>query len=800
MDEPQTSSGSGFGGPDDPLLAGMTEPQRAAVLHTEGALLLLAGPGSGKTRVITRRIAHLVRMGVPPWQILAVTFTNKAAGEMRERVHTLLEGDERSTRGLTVTTFHALCARLLRRYAGELNIPGFDGTFSIYDSADQATLVKKQIADLGLSTSNFPPRSVLWHISQAKNKLMDAAAFEKHASDFQSRTVAKVFRAYERALRAANAADFDDLLMLTVRVLERSADARAEVRARWQYVMVDEYQDTNHAQFSLARLIAERSPEEKALGARANICVVGDPDQSIYGWRGADLNNILEFEEVWPDARVITLGENFRSRAPILEAADTLIKRNRKRKHKALFTSRKGGVAPEAILVGDEHHEARVVLDWLRARAEEGVPWKEMAVFYRTNALSRVMEDALRAGAVPYVIARGTAFYDREEVKDTLAYLRVLANPADGVSLARIVNKPTRGVGATSLQRVEAHAADNGISLLDAMRQSSRIDGVSPRAAAAIDKFLAMLDRWTGAGSFMGEQVGGSLAELVERVVKESGLEKLHGAGDGEQGEERLANLAEVVSSAAEFEKEYEAESDAAADAPTEDGAPPPTPPLLALLRGYLEAASLVADADAIDPANGAVTLMTLHAAKGLEFDAVAMIGLEDGLLPHSRSRENEAELEEERRLCFVGVTRARERLLLTSARMRTLRGIPERTIKSAFLEELGEGLQVSDQAGGFETYDDEGDAGGAPGWGRSFSTTTPSRGRAPTPRGPTPVGSGGGSYNGIEAGSAVRHPQFGRGRVVAIDGRGPDARARVEFVGVGTKTLVLKYARLEKL
>lgn len=788
MEDPSAAPPADFGGPGDALLTGMTEPQRAAVLHTEGPLLILAGPGSGKTRVITRRIAHLVRIGVPPWQIMAVTFTNKAAGEMRERVHALLEGDERSTRGLTVTTFHALCARLLRRYAGELNIPGFDGAFSIYDSADQASLVKKQIAELGLSTTNFPPRSVLWHISQAKNRLMDAAAFERQASDFQSRTVAKVFRAYERGLRAANAADFDDLLMLTVKALEKSADARAEVRGRWQYVMVDEYQDTNHAQFTLARLIAERTPEDKALGARSNICVVGDPDQSIYGWRGADLNNILEFEEVWPDARVITLGENFRSRAPILEAADTLIKRNRKRKHKALFTSRDGGARPEAILVRDEHHEARVVLDWLRARAEDGVAWKEMAVFYRTNALSRVMEDALRAGAVPYVIARGTAFYDREEVKDALAYLRILANPADDVSLARIVNKPTRGIGATSLDRVEQHAGASGLTLLQAMRQAARIDGVSARAAGAMEKFVEMVDNWTGAGSFMGESVGGSLAELVERVVKDSGLEKLHGAGEGEQGEERLANLAEVISSAAEFEREYEAESDAAADAPT-DGSAVATPPLLALLRGYLEAASLVADADAIDPANGAVTLMTLHAAKGLEFDAVAMIGLEDGLLPHSRSRENEAELEEERRLCFVGVTRARERLLLTSARMRTLRGIPERTIRSAFLEELGAGLQISDQAGGFETYED--DSQDSQAWGRSTTTIRP--------KGAAPVG-GGGSYGGIEAGVAVRHPQFGQGKVVAVDGRGPEARARVEFMGAGVKTLVLKYARLEKI
>jgi len=439
----------------DPLLAGLTEPQRRAVEHTEGPLLIIAGPGSGKTRVITRRIAHLIRLGIPAWSVMALTFTNKAAGEMRERALHLLGEDERQARGLTVTTFHSLCARLLRRYADEAELPGLTGTYSIYDSGDQQALMKRVIANAGLSTTNWPPGSVLHRISDAKNKLQDAAAFAKGANDFHARTIAKLYEGYEKALRAANAVDFDDLLMLTVKMLSTRPRIAAQVRERWQYLMVDEYQDTNHAQFVLATLIAQRED-----GSTPNICVVGDPDQSIYGWRGADIANILEFEQQFPGCAVISLGQNFRSTPTILRVADTLIKHNTVRKDKDLFTDRKGGQKPEVTLCRDEHHEASLVIDWFKNLKETseggGAPlqWRDCAIFYRTNALSRVMEDACRAAGVPYVIARGTAFYEREEVKDALAYLRLLANPNDDVSLLRIVNKPTRGVGATSLARV----------------------------------------------------------------------------------------------------------------------------------------------------------------------------------------------------------------------------------------------------------------------------------------------------------------------------------------------------------
>ncbi len=841
----------------DHLLEDLTDAQRAAVLHTEGPLLVLAAAGSGKTRVITRRIAYLIALGVPAWQILAVTFTNKAAGEMRERVHALLAADERSGRGLTVTTFHALCARLLRRYADRA---GIKPDFTIYDSGDQASLIKKVVEGLQLSASNFPPRSVLSAISAAKNDLLNADEYAAQAFDFYSKTIAKIYSGYQKALKAAGAVDFDDLLVITAKLLKTDATVRAELQHRWRYLLVDEYQDTNHAQFVIASLIAGEGDSTSTAGP--NICVVGDPDQAIYGWRGADISNIMDFEEQYPKARVIPLGENFRSNAPILAVADTLIRQNKKRKHKDLFTSRKGGDKVEVTLCTDEQAEARLVVDWFQnlhspsgegTSLQAGLNWRDMAVFYRTNALSRVMEDALRAAAIPYTIARGTAFFEREEVRNALAYLRLVANPADDVSLDRIVNTPTRGLGATSMTKIEAAASAEGTPVLEAMRRAADLE-VTARAAGACQKFVDLIDSWTGHGSFMGETISDSLSALVERVIRESGLESMYksqaAAGKNEADAQRLDNLSELVSSARQFEMEYDVTADPANDTPPQRpsgattpsdaaehggiGLPPdafsqppteaaslsdtaenngqgflspnasgrspmppsapdfddpfelPTPPLLAMLRAYLESVALVADADAIDPAQGAVMMMTLHAAKGLEFPAVAMIGLEEGLLPHSRSRESEAMLEEERRLAFVGITRSMRRLHITSAKYRTMRGLVERTIPSRFLDEFGrEHTLFSDQTGIFQGLEDTEWAGGG---GR----TPLSSGREP-PRFvpditvPFPVG------------TTVRHPQFGEGQVLSVT-KGSNARAVIQFRHVGTKTLVLEYARLEKV
>jgi len=771
-----------FGPAADPLLADLTEAQQEAVLHDEGPLLVLAAAGSGKTRVITRRIARLIRDGAAPWRVLALTFTNKAAGEMRERVTELL-GEGASTRGLTIATFHSLCARLLRRYAEVANLPGLSPNFTIYDTADQRALMKQVIADVGLSTSHFAPRSVLAAISNAKNDLKTAKTYAGEAHDFYTKTVARLFEAYEQAKRRAEAVDFDDLLLLTVRMLTECPEAREEVRDRWRHLLIDEYQDTNKAQFVLSTMLVGAENEE--LGP--NVCVVGDPDQSIYGWRGADITNILEFETQYPKARTIALGQNFRSTAPILAVADTLIRLNQQRKHKDLYTAREGGEQVAVTICRDERHEAELIVDWMRTlRDEQGLSWKDMAVFYRTNALSRVMEDAFRNAGVPYVIARGTAFYDREEIRDALAYLRVAANPADEVSLRRIVNKPARGLGKTTLGRIDVFGRERDVPLLEALRLAAagEAPGVAGRAQEACRKFVALLESWTGSGVFMGAETMGSLADLVERIIRESGLEKHYGAKEAKResapDEDRVENLAEMVSSAREFESQYDPQDDPAVRSGE-------TPPLLAMLRAYLESVALVADADSVDPAQGAVTLMTLHAAKGLEFPAVAIIGLEDGLLPHSRSRESEAELEEERRLCFVGITRAKERLLITSARRRTVRGVSERTIQSPFIGEMQcEHVVVSDQAGDDLDWPDARAGGGSWSLEDRFSGRRRGGGAAETSSGER-----------VQVGSVVRHPKFGTGRVEALMTAERDARARIRFQGAGSKTLVLKHAPL---
>ncbi len=829
------------------LLEGLTDPQRAAVMRTEGPLLILAAAGSGKTRVITRRLAYLLAQGVPAWQILSLTFTNKAAGEMRERVHALLtrDGDTEPpaslVRGLTTTTFHSLCARLLRRYAEEAaeSIPGWllRGNYSIYDSVDQLALMKKQLKSLELSTSNWPPRQMLSTISTAKNELKDAKAYAASANTmggFAERTAAKVFEAYDRALRKANAVDFDDLMMLTVRLLRECERVREEVQHRFRYLMIDEYQDTNHAQFVLATLLCVEHTDDAQpsgvpiIGAEArqqdeassesphesrgpNICVVGDPDQSIYGWRGADIRNILEFEERYPATHVIALGQNFRSTPHILATADALIRHNRERKHKDLFTAIEDGDKPEVNLCRNEHHEADVVLDWFKQRSlDEGIAWNECAIFYRNNSLSRVMEDALRRSGIPYIIARGTAFYQREEVKDALAYLRLIANPADDISLGRIINKPVRKIGKATIDQITHHATTSGLTIFEACREVREL-GLGNAAMTAVDRFVEILDEWTGAGTFMGATVAATLGELAERVIRESRLEKHYATktnrATGEPDEDRVANLEELINAATEFEADFDPASDVAQDVITDNA-----PPLLAMLRAFLESVSLIADADRIDPARGAVTLMTLHAAKGLEFHAVAMIGLEEGLLPGMRAMESESQLEEERRLAFVGITRARRRLLISSAKYRTHRGMRERTIPSRFLSELPEEhISITDQS---DAWDGEGDEGGSGlgGWDAQRKPKRMVRGnedsafvdddldidqRSPEERvGVSSFGSK--KKTDVLPGDVVSHPQFGRGVIERVMGFGMNRRATIAFEDLGTKTLVLQYARLK--
>jgi DNA helicase-2/ATP-dependent DNA helicase PcrA len=739
-----------------PLLDGLTDAQREAASHGEGPALVLAGPGSGKTRVITRRIALLIERGVPPWRILALTFTNKAAGEMRERVSKLVAREDGTRTGLVVSTFHSHCAAILRRFGDRIGLaPGF----SIYDAGDQKEALKGALEEAGLSSTQWTPASVLSEISDAKNRLLDAQAYLAQANDFWSRSVAKAFKAYEDTLTRSNAVDFDDLLLKVALLLRNDAEVRETLQARHQWVLVDEYQDTNHAQFVIAHALAEKS---------RNLFVVGDPDQSIYGWRGADISNILEFEEHFPGARVIPLGQNFRSTGHIVAAAAGLIAHNRRRKHKVLSTELGDGLPVALLKAGDEHEEADKVAEFLEERAREGVPWRSMAVLYRMNALSRVVEDALRRRMIPSTVARGTAFYDRREIKDALAYLRVAANPRDEVSLKRIVNVPARGIGDVTVRKVEAHAVSNGLPLVTAFAQAANAGVVSGKTAKAVDGFVGMVRDFAVA---LEERLPGDLAAFVSEVLESSGLDRLDDHSTIED-RERVANLEELVSAAAQFRL------------PEDEGnlpegearALPERPTLGDALRLWLESVSLVADADAIDPEQGSVTLMTLHAAKGLEFDSVAVIGVESGLLPHSRSTsEGEDGIEEERRLLFVGMTRAERALMVSSAASRTVRGVRQASIESEFLREIPAQdcarTDLTERYGGSRIEYDEPDAFGDADVGEMF-----------------PIG------------SMVRHPVFGVGKIEYLARGFGGTRARIAFRSVGVKTVIVEHARLSRV
>jgi len=721
------------------LLNDLTPPQREAAMHVDGPLLIVAGAGSGKTRVITRRVAYLVSQGIPSTSILAITFTNKAAGEMKERISSLLDRPLRDFGRLdqpwpTICTFHSLCLRVLRHYATSIGLPT---NFSIYDSADQNKLIKEAIKTLDISTTNFSPGTVHATISNAKNQLITADAFAQNAGDFYQRTVARIFIKYQQLLLQNNALDFDDLMLRTAHAFRDFPDVLRELQDRFQYLLIDEYQDTNHAQYVIAHALALR---------HRNICVVGDPDQSIYAWRGADIKNILEFERDYPDARVVRLEQNYRSSRRILRIASELISRNTQRKDKGLWTENAEGEPATLFMCQNEHDEADQVMRQLRTfQQEHGYAWNQMAIFYRMNSLSRVMEDALRRANIPYQIARGVEFYNRKEIKDVLAYLRVIANPNDEVSLSRIVNVPTRGLGDTSLKQMSAYAMAHGISLLDALGHADQIGGISSRAVKSAKQFVGLIQAWQALS------VAGPVQAVMENVVRVSGLETYLRKEGGDEQEE-LANVGELISSAAEYDAGNPAGS----------------------LQEYLAGVSLVSDVDHMKGAGGAVTLMTLHAAKGLEFPVVAMIGLEEGVLPHSRAANSLTELEEERRLCFVGITRAQERLVLSRAAYRTIRGLRERTIGSPFLNEMADDdIRTIDRTGISDPHD------------RSMQRDrmqSDARGLAQQ----------------FRRGQLVRHPTFGLGRITEVSDMGQQTRAVIEFNGAGRKTLILQYARLE--
>ncbi len=746
------------------LLSGLTDPQREAVTHVDGPLLIIAAAGSGKTRVITRRVAYLMSLGIPPSSVLAITFTNKAAGEMKERVGQVIGRQLRDFARLdqfypTICTFHSLCMRILRHYGPTVGLP--DG-FSIFDTSDQTRLIKDALKALDLSTTNFAPGAVLGQISNAKNQLQTPAQFEQGARDFFSRTVARVYHKYQQMLDQQKALDFDDLLMKTVSAFRTHPQMLAELQERFAYILIDEYQDTNHAQYMLAHVLAQK---------HRNICVVGDPDQSIYAWRGADIGNILDFEKDYADAKVVRLEQNYRSTPTILAIADKLIKNNQRRKDKRLLTDNPDGDKADLVLCQDEHDEARVVTALFKQLHEkEGYGWNDMAVFYRMNALSRVMEDELRRAGVPYVMARGVEFYNRKEIKDVMSYLRVIVNPSDEVSLTRIVNTPTRGIGDTTIRQIQSFAIGSGISLYGAMGRVSEITGLSTRAVNAVRTLHGLLEQWRQqSGLAAGGEESPLLASvkpaavagvraLMEDVVRRSGLEEMYRKEqktDATRESGPLDNVNELISAAADFDFEHEG----------------------ATLVDFVAQVSLVSDTDHLKGSGGAVTMMTLHAAKGLEFNAVAMIGLEEGVLPHARARTDGAQLEEERRLCFVGITRARRKLILTRALYRTIRGLRERTISSPFLTELPvDRLNVVDRTR--HDYDDVDDP------------------RLPAAQ-PAEATS---SRSGFRRGQKVRHPTFGVGTIFDLSQVGQSTRAIVDFASAGRKNLIVEYARLEPL
>ncbi len=704
------------------LLTGLNPPQAEAVLHDEGPLLVLAGAGSGKTRVLTHRIARLIgERGVPPWAILAITFTNKAAGEMRERIVDLVGPVGRE---VWASTFHSACVRLLRREADAAGLPR---DFTIYDADDQARLMRQCLVDEDMDPKRFAPRAVLGQISDAKNRLRGPEELAAEAGSFSDEAVVRLYRRYQQRLAAAGALDFDDLLMVTVRMLEADEATRNRYQSRFQHVMVDEYQDTNHAQYRLVRLLG--APQD-------NVMAVGDDDQGIYSWRGADVRNILDFERDYPGAHIVALEQNYRSTGTILRAANAVVALNHDRRPKKLWTDAGDGEPLAVAGFRDEHEEARAVASEIDRAAAEGTRLDEIAVFYRTNAQSRAIEDQLVRRRIPYGVVGGPRFYERAEVRDAMAYLRVVANPGDVIAFTRAMGAPKRGVGPGAVAKLAAFAETHGLGIAAAVAQADMVDGLTAaqrRGLAPVGRLLADLDQAARAGL--------PFDQLVRMAVDGSGLRASLETEGTLEAQGRLENLDELISVAGEYQ--------ASSDDPS--------------LQGFLDEVALQSDADTVDQETGAVTLMTVHNAKGLEFDVVMMTGMEEGTFPHSRSDTPEA-LEEERRLCYVGMTRARRRLGLTHAETRGFRGSREYRLPSRFLAEI----PLSDT--------------------RSTGRSGARRTEAVMPR------SAPGSRPGrqvaaparFDQGDAVVHATFGEGVVTAVESRG--SLVRVRFADDGTE------------
>ncbi len=736
------------------LLADLTEAQREAVTHTEGPLLILAAAGSGKTRVITRRVAHLLQLGVRAGNILAITFTNKAAGEMRQRVEDLAPGNR-----VWVSTFHSLGARLLRQYADHFNL---DRNFTIYDMSDRGRLLKMAVEDADLDNNRFSPDSIGAAISKAKNQLLSPERYAAGANDFYGQTVARVYPIYEKRLRDSNALDFDDLLLWPALALRNNAELRAELDARFRYVLIDEYQDTNHAQYAIARGLSIDNP---------NLCVVGDPDQSIYKFRGSDIRNILDFERDFPSARTLTLAMNYRSTKAILLAAGALIAHNKQRKPKDLRTDNAAGQPVTVLTYENGQDEAEGIAKRIReAVASNKRSYRDFAVFLRVNALSRGLETAFVRQRVPFQIVKGLAFFDRKENKDVVAYLRLLVNPRDDLSFLRAVNEPTRGVGKVSLEHLRAYAEPREMSLLAAAREVAKIPAIKGKAAAGLRDFAGLM-------TDLAKKADGPPDEVTREVLDRSGYRRMLLDSTDPEDQERLANIEELITAAKQFGAEESSRT----------------------IGDFLENVTLASDVDSWNEKQDCVSVMTMHSAKGLEFPVVYLTAMEQGLLPHERSLGREDEVEEERRLAFVGMTRAKEELYLCHARMREFRGSTMYAVPSMFIDELPKD--------GVRTIDMSASAGGTPaaieywrGGGEAAQQGWSDAGvrakAAPIPP-RTPPAAAGGKY---AEGMLVRHGTYGQGRITEVSGQGVLRKIKIRFAAAGERTFIADKVTLDIL
>ena len=753
----------------------LNEPQREAVLHADGPLLILAGAGSGKTRVLTHRIAYLIEeLGVNPWNILAITFTNKAAGEMRQRVDNLVGFGSES---IWVSTFHSMCVRILRRFIDRL---GYDSRFTIYDTDDQKTLMKAVCKKVDIDTKQFKERMLLSVISSAKNEMILPEEFELNAGgDFAQLKIAKVYREYEAQLKANNALDFDDLLVKTVQLLQTQPDVRENYQERFRYIMVDEYQDTNTVQFKLVSLLA---------GKYRNLCVVGDDDQSIYKFRGANIRNILDFEKEYPDAKVIKLEQNYRSTGNILNAANGVIRNNKGRKNKTLWTANGEGEKISLRQFDTAYDEAEFIAEDIKKEVRDGASYNDNAVLYRTNAQSRLLEEKFIAMNIPYKIVGGINFYARREIKDILAYLKTVDNGQDDLSVRRIINVPKRGIGLTTINRIQEAADERGISFYEALLAPEMIPGVG-RSASKLDSFAALIEY------FKGQAEKESLTDLLNEILDMTGYAQNLEADDEIDAESRLQNIEELLNKAAAYEEDCEDRDEKAT------------------LSGFLEEVALVADIDSLEEDQDYVVLMTLHSAKGLEFPHVYLAGMEDGLFPSYMTiiGDDPEELEEERRLCYVGITRAEQKLTLTCARKRMVRGETQYNRISRFVSEIPpELLDTGSRKRTYFTEDDGTDSNSAGNSlfpdGRSAAAGS-SRSKSYASKKPFSALTKGSQLTAQKSdslaygvGDRVRHVKFGEGTVLDIKEGGRDFEVTVEFDTAGVRKMFAMFAKLAKI